>query len=591
MENENYRLFQSIVAGAEKVISKKEELNKINVFPVADGDTGTNLYFLMQAIIDNVSAKNYSLQVLLDKVSSAALIGARGNSGIIFAQYLNAVSENYTTAETNLERLVEAFGAAVNRAYGALLEPQEGTILSVMRIWSESLVTTYKQSKSFEESLLKARTEAYDAMIATQFQIALLKKNKLIDSGAKGFYYFVEGFTDNYCGREVELPFEENHINHKIIEEDSQEHLAVEKPKYRYCSEFIIKEPQFLEEDLKEKLSQKGDSLVVAGNKQRTKIHIHTNHPQKVLSLLENYGVITYHKIDDMRLQYEITQNKKAPIAIVTDSIADLSPEFILSEQIHILPMNILVGEQNYLDKLTINPQIIHEKNNLNVKMTTSQPSLQTVDALFSFLEEKYEHVIVITVSSQLSGTYQLIAQRIKSESWIHLIDSKLNSVAQGLLVKRAAQLVEKNLSVERIVQEIEELIERIFIYVAVEDLTPMIRSGRIPKLIGEIAQKFDLYPIVSLDQEGRGKLIGVSFGRKQSMTKILKKVTALVKQEKVEELAVTHVLEDENVLWWKEALAKKMWKYFEVTEGSAVIAISAGAGSVAIAGILKEDV
>lgn len=157
--------------------------------------------------------------------------------------------------------------------------------------------------------------------------------------------------------------------------------------------------------------------------------------------------------------------------------------------------------------------------------------------------------------------------------------------------MKRAAQLVEKNLSVERIVQEIEELIERIFIYVAVEDLTPMIRSGRIPKLIGEIAQKFDLYPIVSLDQEGRGKLIGVSFGRKQSMTKILKKVTALVKQEKVEELAVTHVLEDENVLWWKEALAKKMWKYFEVTEGSAVIAISAGAGSVAIAGILKEDV
>lgn len=413
MENENYRLFQSIVAGAEKVISKKEELNKINVFPVADGDTGTNLYFLMQAIIDNVSAKNYSLQVLLDKVSSAALIGARGNSGIIFAHYLNAVSENYTTAETNLERLVEAFGAAVNRAYGALLDPQEGTILSVMRIWSESLVTTYKQSKSFEESLLKARTEAYDAMIATQFQIALLKKNKLIDSGAKGFYYFVEGFTDNYCGREVELPFEENHINHKIIEEDSQEHLPVEKPKYRYCSEFIIKEPQFLEEDLKEKLSQKGDSLVVAGNKQRTKIHIHTNHPQEVLSLLENYGVITYHKVDDMRLQYEITQNKKAPIAIVTDSIADLSPEFILSEQIHILPMNILVGEQNYLDKLTINPQIIHEKNNLNVKMTTSQPSLQTVDALFSFLEEKYEHVIVITVSSQLSGTYQLIAQRL----------------------------------------------------------------------------------------------------------------------------------------------------------------------------------
>ncbi|MDC0815105.1 DAK2 domain-containing protein [Lactococcus petauri] len=138
-KNENYRLLQSFRAGAEKVILQKEELNKINVFPVADGDTGSNLASLMQAIIDNVPMKNYPMDILLDEISAAALIGARGNSGIIFAQYLSAVAENYQKAETNFESFVEALEQAVNKAYSSLIDPKEGTILTVMRAWSITL--------------------------------------------------------------------------------------------------------------------------------------------------------------------------------------------------------------------------------------------------------------------------------------------------------------------------------------------------------------------------------------------------------------------------------------------------------------------
>lgn len=597
MENVNYRLLQSIVAGAQKVISEKDELNKINVFPVADGDTGSNLSSLMQAIIDNVPAKNYPIHVLLDEVSSAALRGARGNSGIIFAQYLNAVSENYKTAETNIERLVEAFGKAVSKAYSALIEPREGTILSVMRIWSESLVKNYKSNASFEDSLLNAKTEAQAAVIATQFQMSILKKNKLVDSGAKGFYYFIAGFTDFYCGKTVGEASEKAQAKQEIEKEVEvvTQHLVAEIPKNRYCSEFIIKEPQIREEKLKTMLKEKGDSLVIAGNSEHIKIHIHTNQPQSILSFLASYGKIIYQKVDDMRLQYEISQNKKSPIAIVTDSIADLPRDFVLGHQIHVLPINISLEDQNFLDKLTINPQIVREKSRDEIKMTTSQPSIQTVDALFSFLEDKYEKVLVITVSSQLSGTYQLIAQRIKakglSEDWIHLVDSRLNSVAQGLLVKQAAYLAEKGEPVSLIIEKIEKMIARIFIYVAVEDLAPMIRSGRIPKLLGEVAQKLSLHPIISLDQSGKGKLIGASFSQKQSMNKILKKVTLLMKKGKIEELAVTHVLADESILWLNEKLSKETGKVCAPTECSAAIAISAGMGSVAIAGLIKEDV
>ena len=408
------RLLESIIAGAQKVINGKDELNKINVFPVADGDTGSNLASLMQTIIDNLSNNNYSTNLLFDEVASAALIGARGNSGIIFAQYLNAVSDYYSVYETNLEILVLAFNRAVKSAYDSLIEPKEGTILSVMKRWAEVLLITFKESTSFEKALLEAKGEAWKALKETQFQMSILKKNKLVDSGAKGFYYFISGFTDAYCGEKVSK-IQEGLIPSikELNTEDIKEHFISEAPKNRYCSEFIIKEPLKQEKDLKESLRRWGDSLVIAGNKKQIKIHIHTNHPENILALLEKTGTIIYQKVDDMQLQYEISQNRKSSIAIVTDSVADLSADFILENQIFVLPLNVSVGEQAFLDKLTINPQIFSEKYNKNLKMTTSQPSIQSVDSLFSFLEGKYEHIIVISVSSKLSGTYQLLNQRI----------------------------------------------------------------------------------------------------------------------------------------------------------------------------------
>ena len=583
------RLLESIIAGAQKVINGKDELNKINVIPVADGDTGSNLASLMQTIIDNLSNNNYSTNLLFDEVASAALIGARGNSGIIFAQYLNAVSDYYSVYETNLEILVLAFNRAVKSAYDSLIEPKEGTILSVMKRWAEVLLITFKESTSFEKALLEAKGEAWKALKETQFQMSILKKNKLVDSGAKGFYYFISGFTDAYCGEKVSK-IQEGLIPSikELNTEDIKEHFISEAPKNRYCSEFIIKEPLKQEKDLKESLRKWGDSLVIAGNKKQIKIHIHTNHPENILALLEKTGTIIYQKVDDMQLQYEISS-----IAIVTDSVADLSADFILENQIFVLPLNVSVGEQAFLDKLTINPQIFSEKYNKNLKMTTSQPSIQSVDSLFSFLEGKYEHIIVISVSSKLSGTYQLLNQRITAkkslENRVHLIDSKLNSVAQGLLVKQVAKLISEERSIESVLNETEKITDRIFIYVVVEDLSPMINSGRIPKILGETAQKLSMHPIISLDKRGNGKLIGASFSQNKSMDKILKKINLLSKEGQIEELALTHVLSEESALKINELLKEKTTKNCEIIDSSAAIGISAGIGSLAIAGLLKE--
>ncbi|HBM4072790.1 TPA: DegV family EDD domain-containing protein [Listeria innocua] len=572
--------------GAAEVISKKDELNRINIFPVADGDTGSNLASLMQAIIDNVSPREYSTKELLEEVASAALIGARGNSGMIFAQYLNAVAESYHHLESTFDGLVEAFQKAVHKAYEALLDPKEGTILSVMKAWSEALAGTYEQERSFQQSLLNAQRVAEQALINTEFQMAILRKNRLVDSGAKGFYYFIAGLTNAYCGGTVSTP------NNYVEQETPQEHTHFEtsEPIYRYCSEFIIKEATISHQTLSEILAPKGDSLVIAGNEKQTKIHIHTNEPQEILSLLSEFGKMTYQKVDDMRLQYEVTKNPRANIAIVTDSIADLPEDFLLEHQVHVLPMNILAGEENFLDKLTVGPTLIQQKLTQQHKMSTAQPTIRTVDALLSFLENKYQHVLVIAVSAKLSGTYQLIKQRIKardlSSEWIRVIDSKLNSVAQGLLVKQAVELVETGKTFDEVTQKIEQLTAQTFIYVAVADLAPMVESGRIPRILGKLAQKLSLYPIVSLDRNGEGKLIGVSFSQKQSMKKIIKKVAKL----QLKELAITHVSSERDAKLWQKELEAKIGGNSYLVDSSAAIAISAGLSSVAVAGIKKEE-
>lgn len=299
---------------------------------------------------------------------------------------------------------------------------------------------------------------------------------------------------------------------------------------------------------------------------------------------------MTYQKVDDMRLQYEVTKKPRAKIAIVTDSIADLPEAFLLEHQVHVLPMNILAGEENFLDKLTVGPNMMQEKLRKQTKMSTAQPTIRTVDALLSFLEHKYEHVLVISVAAKLSGTYQLIKQRIKarelSSDWIRVIDSKLNSVAQGILVKQAVELVESGKSWESIYPEVEQMIERTFIYVAVADLSPMVQSGRIPRVLGKLAQKLSLYPIVSLDESGDGKLIGVSFSQKQSMKKIIKKIAKL----QLKELAITHVSSRDTAAIWQKQLEKETGEISYLVDSSAAIAISAGLGSVAVAGIKKEE-
>ena len=592
-ELDNQRVLDSFFGGALNLLAEKDDLNKINVFPVADGDTGSNLASLMQAILDRVDPNTSSVNMTLNSVATASLIGARGNSGIIFAQYLNAVARMFEQGEQNALGFASSFEKAVPEAYQALLEPKEGTILTVMRVWSESLYERFLKEGALEKALIFAEKKAYEAVKQTEFQLSVLRKNQLVDSGAKGFYRFIEGFTATYCNKEKKSVLT-SRMSKPTMDFSELEYLT-EEPTHRYCSEFLLKDVQIELPFLKEHLQSQGDSLILAGNKSQLKVHIHTDRPQEVLKELETHGTITHQKVDDMLLQFSVTKQPKYKIAIITDSIADLPKEFLLEEQIHVLPMNILNESASYLDKYTIDSSIVHDKIKNNQKMSTAQPSIQSVDSLLSFLEDKYEEILVITVSSKLSGTYQLLKQRIAARSMaqdrIVVIDSKLNSVAQGLLVETAVQAIKKGDSFAQVIQTVEDTIARCFIYVAVADIAPMVQSGRIPKGLGKIAQALHLYPIVSLSPEGEGKLSGIAFSQKGTEKKILKKVNMLLKKDQIEALAITHADNAPKAQDVKKRLAITPESLtVNIVESSAAIAISAGVGCVAVAGIVKKE-
>src|SRR5690554_5016122 len=225
----NTFLYNSFIIGAKNVISEKNNLNKINVFPVPDGDTGTNLASLMNSIIEKSSLKETSIETM-QSIVDAAIEGARGNSGIIFASYINGFYESIHKDEITIEEYIEIVTNAYNEAYKSINEPVEGTMITVMRAWANALNTL----KDASHSLLDLFSKAFDMLQVelkkTTEMLAVLKENKVVDAGAKGFVHFIEGFIRSLKGEQASTEF------HDIPEITEELHIdKLEDSQFRYC--------------------------------------------------------------------------------------------------------------------------------------------------------------------------------------------------------------------------------------------------------------------------------------------------------------------------------------------------------------------
>lgn len=353
-------IYHSFINGACKIINSRKDLNKINVFPVQDGDTGNNLSSMMRTIIDE-SEKKQSVKETMESFSEAALKGARGNSGIIFAEYLYGLStEIVDSSVVSINHYAKASLKAVDYAYRSIENPVEGTIITVMKEWGRALCEELEGTEGILTPMHQALERLNEALARTQYQLSELRKAKVVDAGAKGFSLFIHGVLEYFrTGKTCREEYEDD-ISDIEVFKDMREHDLGDL-KYRYCTECMIEGKGLDDREIKGLIKSLGDSMIVAAGRNFARIHIHTDNPAEVFSRLYSMGKILQPKVDDMAKQRDVVLNRKYDIALVTDSIADLPAEFIEDEQIQIVNLNLLYDENSFIDRLTITPAMLLE--------------------------------------------------------------------------------------------------------------------------------------------------------------------------------------------------------------------------------------
>lgn len=582
----NELIYKSFIFGAQNVIHEKNNLNAINVFPVPDGDTGSNLASMMTSIIER-SKLGASSEETIQSIVDAAIVGARGNSGIIFAEYIYGFSLALKNDLIDEDTFITLSENASNYAYNAIAVPVEGTMITLMRSWVSALKKFKDVAISFVELMNKAYESLLQDLAKTTEMLAVLKENKVVDAGAKGFVHFIDGFIRALKGEEVELQvepleqIEQLHVDHL---EDSQN---------RYCTEALVRGTNLDLESIKKELSKLGDSLVVAGSNKTLRVHIHSNHPDEVFKYLDQKGTIAEQKVDDMKRQFETANHRKYPIALVTDSIADLPENLVDEYQIHMFPLNLLVNDTNYYDKLTIQNSRFYElMDSAKVYPSSSQPNPKALENFFSFLTTYYKEIIVVTVSQKMSGTYQAFVDAASkfNQTKITVINSKQNSGAEGLIVLKAAQMIDLGLKYDDIITNVEALTNQSKIYVSVKTLKYMVRAGRVSKVTGLLGKIMNLKPVISIDEEGNGIISDKSFSLKSSNKKIQEHIEQVMKQEGIDSYAIVHANADKRALEYAERFEKIIGKKPEyIMNISTIVAMNAGIGTVAIA-YIKGD-
>lgn len=582
------KIFDAYMHAAEYVMQYRAVLNKINVFPVADGDTGTNLQSTMKSII-NQSKQDGSVKKTLESIADASLGGARGNSGIIFAEYLNGISIEMAAGNViSMEEFAIANKKSVQYAYNAVQDPVEGTMLTVIKDWADSIFDFQKKADNFQELLTHGYRVIEESLAKTKNQLSVLRKAGVVDSGAKGFVLFIKGFIESiiHGKKSVDLNLED-----EMDETKPDIHINTE---FRYCVEAKIKGCHDFE-GLRNDLKDLGDSLIIAGNERVARVHVHSDDPESVFEKISAHEEVLSQKVDDMKLQSEIVENRKYSIALVTDSIADLPIEFIDEHQISVVPLNISMNGIEYLDKITVsNKKILQHIEHSDEFPTSAQPDIRTVENVFSFLLDNYDSIIAITVADELSGTYNSFKKAAGNledrGKKISVIDSKQNSGSEGLIVMKCMDMIAEGMTHDDIVDRVRDLVPASKIIVSVSTLTNMIKGGRLGTTSGKIAKKLNLKPIVTLDENGKGTLGGAAFSHKGSQKKIIRKLIKAKNSKGIESYSIVYI--DDKIR--AEEIADSLYdtigmKPEYIMQTSSIIAISAGKGAVAISYITKN--
>lgn len=297
-------LTQMFLHGTQLLYTEKEAVNALNVYPVPDGDTGTNMSLTMQSAVGDIQKKVFSTCAEVSKsVAKGSLMGARGNSGVILSQIFRGFSKGCENKESlSVVEFAHALKEASDMAYRAVLKPVEGTILTVIRETSEKAVTVAEEDMLFPHFFKLVIEHAHKSLDNTPELLAVLKQAGVVDAGGKGLLLLLEGFEAVVLGEKL-IASEVSEVS-RVQEPAVMAQPKIADIKFTYCTEFILRGMEAADGDLKKFLEKMGDSLVFVSDDDLIKVHVHTNNPGVVLEQALKTGELVSIKIENMKEQH-----------------------------------------------------------------------------------------------------------------------------------------------------------------------------------------------------------------------------------------------------------------------------------------------
>lgn len=582
-------LRRALIAGARRVIAQRETLNKINVFPVPDGDTGSNLAFTLGGLLTGaLSRRTGSAGELLQRVGEDAVDSARGNSGAILAQFFTGLAEAAGARPVLTPAcLAQAIRAGAASARQALAEPREGTILSVIHAFAEALEERPGVADAkpwFRQALRQART----ALANTPNQLPVLLKAGVVDAGAQGFVDLLQGIDDFMAdGRfEVEPAADESAGDLEAAQGHGE--LFEADPEHRWCSECLLLGEGLDRAGLRAAVSDLGAScVVVAGSHARLRLHAHVADPKTLFETAARFGRVEATKADDMHAQAR-SAAAGGGVVVVTDSAADLPDELAQRLNIHLIPVRVGFGDQDYLDKVGLTTAEFYRKLRTELVLPrTSQPPPGDFRRQFEFLLSHHPALVYVGLSRAVSGTLQsgeTAAQRGHPER-THVFDSGNAAGGQALLAIRAAELAQQGASAAAILGELARLKPLTLTWAIARDIGHAVRGGRIPRWAKPLIGGLGMTPIARFTAEGRLGVAGAFFGTRRIPERFAAHVARRVDRRRRWRVVVGHcdALADAEAL--RTALGRELdcaqaW----VVETGPAVGAHAGPGALVLA-------
>lgn len=301
-------LSRMFLAGARNLEAKKEWINELNVFPVPDGDTGTNMTMTIMSAASEVSAlEKPDMETLAKAISSGSLRGARGNSGVILSQLLRGFTKSVKkSSQLDALSIAAAMERAVETAYKAVMKPKEGTILTVAREAANKAAEIAPEAEELQPFFEEVFAHAEATLAKTPEMLPVLKEAGVVDSGGQGLLEVLRGALDGFMGKEIDYSVFEKSSGPAVTKISPQAEADI---KFGYCTEFIILLDKPVSENeehkFKEFLTFIGDSIVLVADDEIIKVHVHTNHPGQAIERALTYGALSRMKIDNMREEHQ----------------------------------------------------------------------------------------------------------------------------------------------------------------------------------------------------------------------------------------------------------------------------------------------